>query len=94
MAKSDKSVSLQHQAVVALVATVLFAIVSSPFTYKLTGSLTEQVGLTTSVDGVPNASGVALHSVVFFVLLFVIWFGIPSMKKDSDKDKDDDDDDK
>jgi hypothetical protein len=52
-----------------LVATGVFWLVSQGFMYNLTQKVTGLVGWTSSVDGVPNNSGVILHGVVLALLL-------------------------
>jgi len=51
---------------------ILFLIVSSRFTYKITGSITELIGWKTSSYGVPNLGGLILHAVVFALLLRLV----------------------
>ena len=52
-----------------LVATGLFWLVSQAFMYNLTQKVTNLVGWTSSVNGIPNNSGVILHGVVLALLL-------------------------
>ena len=52
-----------------LLATGVFWLVSQAFMYKLTQKVTNLVGWTSSVDGVPNNSGIILHGVVLALLL-------------------------
>lgn len=51
-------------------ATVLFCVLTTPYMYKLTGKKTSKYNwVTSSPDGIAYASGIALHSVIFFLLL-------------------------
>ena len=52
-----------------ILATAVFWLVSQGFMYKLTQKLTNLVGWTSSVDGVPNNSGIILHGFVLALLL-------------------------
>lgn len=54
-----------------IVVALIYLLVKQGFMYKITGSVTGLLGWTTSVDGVPNWGGVALHGVVFVVLAYV-----------------------
>jgi len=58
--------------IVGLYLALLFLLISSPFMYKITGSITHKLGWTTSTNGHPNASGLILHTVVFLLLVRVI----------------------
>ena len=58
--------------IIGLYCGLLFLLISSPFMYKLTGSLTKLIGWETSENGCPNISGLFLHTVVFILLLRVI----------------------
>ena len=52
-----------------LVATGVFWLVSQGFMYNLTQKVTGLVGWTSSVNGVPNDSGVILHGIVLALIL-------------------------
>jgi len=53
-----------------LFAILVFLIVSSPVTYKLTNVVTSKVGLTTIQGGAPTRGGIFLHSIVFGLLMY------------------------
>ena len=53
-------------------SAILFIVITSPFMYKITNSLTNLVGWETSVNGCPNAGGLVLHTAVFLVLVRVL----------------------
>jgi hypothetical protein len=55
--------------IIGAYSALLFALLASPFMYKLTNSLTEYLGFETSVDGCPHMSGLILHAVVFLLLV-------------------------
>jgi hypothetical protein len=59
---------------IGLLVGVLFFLVSSPFMYKITGSITDKIGLKTSDNGCPNYQGVLLHTIVFIILLRLLMF--------------------
>jgi len=61
-----------HKWIVCLIYAVLFFIIAAPFTYMLTGKLTELIGWETSVNGAPNYGGVILHAIVFLLLTRLI----------------------
>jgi ABC-type Fe3+ transport system permease subunit len=55
---------------VILVVALVFALVSSPMTYKLVNSLTKKVNFPISTDeGLPNYWGQLIHTIVFAVIL-------------------------
>ncbi len=59
--------------VYSFAAAILFAVLSSPVIFKITNSITKKYGFEIATDdGTPYANGVALHSLVFFYILYVI----------------------
>lgn len=54
-----------------IVVAVLYWLVKQEFMYEITESVTGLLGWTTSVKGVPNWGGVALHGVVFVGLAYI-----------------------
>jgi len=58
--------------VIGLYCTILFVIVSAPWTYRITGKITKRLGWITSNDGKPNGWGLFLHAIVFLLLLRLI----------------------
>lgn len=58
-----------NRMVVIISFTVIFAILTSPMAYKFSGTKTEKYDWVTSTDdGCPYASGIALHSLLFLVI--------------------------
>lgn len=55
--------------IISVWSAIMFVILSSPAAFKLTGKLTDKAGWKTSEDGCPNWWGIALHAVVFMVLV-------------------------
>lgn len=68
----QKSLTLGQKWLFSALAALLFVLISSSFMYKLTGSLTELAGWTTSVNGCPNIGGLILHTVVFLILIYIL----------------------
>jgi hypothetical protein len=54
-------------------SAVLFLILVSPISFKLTNSLTSAVKWETSVSGCPNIWGVVLHTVIFALAVFLVF---------------------
>jgi len=65
----NKMTNLLSIIIFLLVATGLFWLVSQAFMYNLTQKVTNLVGWTSSVNGIPNNSGVILHGIVLALLL-------------------------
>lgn len=62
-----------HSSSLPLVAGLLFFIVASPYVFKLVNQLTNSVGLNIlEQGGTPNMVGLALHTLVFVVLLVLV----------------------
>ena len=57
----------------SFMAALIFFIVSSPETYKLTNKVVK-----TSVNGCPTTTGLLLHAVVFMVVVY----GLMKLKED------------
>lgn len=53
----------------SLYSAILFAVISSPPTYKLVQSLLGRLA-TVAVNGKPTPAGVAVHSLVFFAIIY------------------------
>lgn len=69
----DKPYTSSDKWTAALLAGLMFLLVSSPFTYTLTNGLAQSVlGVTLANDGRPNAIGLIVHGAVFMVLLRLI----------------------
>lgn len=57
-----------------LLTTILFVLLSVPFTYNFTNDLLKPRGFSTvTKSGCPSISGVIGHSVVFLVLIFILF---------------------
>lgn len=56
-----------------LFTTILFIILSLPYTYNLSNDLLKNRSFNTQVDGCPNIFGVLVHSIVFFILVFLMF---------------------
>lgn len=67
--KNCKELSERDKWIVCLMSAILFVVISSPFMYRLTGSLTNAMGFVTSNDGCPTIEGLILHTVVFALLV-------------------------
>lgn len=59
-------------ALVALKSSAVFAAISSPMTYKLTGKLGSAVGLELEDDGCPTTIGLITHAIVFTLVTKVL----------------------
>ena len=61
----------QQKLKAALVAGLIFIVVSAPYTYKLVNSLTSKVGLKVSMpDGCATTQGLLVHALVFVVVTY------------------------
>lgn len=49
-------------------AGLLFLVIASPLVYRVTGYITQLIGLRTSKNGCPNGIGLILHAIVFILL--------------------------
>lgn len=57
-----------------LLATILFVLLSVPFTYNFTNDLLKPTGFSTvTKSGCPSTFGIIGHSVVFLVLIFILF---------------------
>ena len=65
------SVSQEKKLALSLKNTVLFVLVSLPFTYKLVNKLFMGSVNICNADGCPTIAGLAIHSVVFFLLVYI-----------------------
>jgi hypothetical protein len=72
MVKENKSLTESQKWMISLMSALLFLLIAAPFTYKLTGSLFEKVGLEIEKVGCPNMTGLIIHAVVFAVLIRVM----------------------
>lgn len=66
----DKPYSSSDKWTASFMLGLLFLLVSSPFTYSLTNTITKGVGFAISdSQGCPNLAGLILHTIVFILLL-------------------------
>jgi hypothetical protein len=65
-------VSLKKKLLISILSGILFLIISLPFTYKLVNEFTSKMGLDIESGGCPNMKGIAVHSVVFVLVTFII----------------------
>lgn len=65
--------TLQDKVIISFTSAVIFAILSSPKTFSLTGKKTKSYGWeSSSENGCPYAGGIALHSLLFFLIVLII----------------------
>ena len=69
MSKNCKCASNKDKWLISFYSALIFALIASPFMYKITGQLTNMVGIETSQDGCPNAYGLILHLIVFMLIV-------------------------
>jgi hypothetical protein len=69
MAKCKKPITEGNKLMISLWSGILFFVIAAPFMFKLTGSIFSSVGLKIEKDGCPNLIGVAIHAVVFAILV-------------------------
>lgn len=62
----------QQKWIISIVAGLLFALVSLPFTYKLTNSVSQKIGFDTFEDGGATSYGIGVHVVIFILVLRLI----------------------
>lgn len=67
MAKEDLQNSEKWR--ISFVSALVFALISAPFTYRLTGNLFGRLGLDIQQNGCPNNVGLLLHALVFMVVI-------------------------
>ena len=56
-----------------LFITILFLLLSLPYTYNLSNDLLQNIGINTSASGCPNIVGILVHSIVFFIIVFLLF---------------------
>ena len=56
-----------------LVTTILFIALSLPYTYNFTTDILKPRGFSTSTGGCPNIVGILVHSLVFLLLIFILF---------------------
>ena len=65
-----KPYSSKDKWIVSIMACLLFLLISSPFLYRVTNSITSSMGFEiASNNGRPNVLGLVIHSVVFLLIV-------------------------
>jgi hypothetical protein len=73
MSSGCKKITLAEKVSISLLSAVLFVVIGSPMLYKLMDSLTTKYGVTIAdSNGCPNIKGLAVHGVVFFLVVLLI----------------------
>jgi len=67
-----KDLTERQKWMISIWSALLFLLISSPFMYNVTNSLTSTIGFLTSSNGCPNIHGLVLHAVVFAILIRVL----------------------
>ena len=58
--------------IISLWAAIVFFILAAPFTYKFTGMLCNALNLEIENDGCPNLLGLAIHTVLFLIIVRIM----------------------
>lgn len=67
----SRKISQKKKALISLKSGLLFLIVSLPITYKIVNSLTKHIGIKVCDEhGCPTPVGLAVHTLVFILLVF------------------------
>jgi hypothetical protein len=70
---STTPITFEDKLIISFTSAVIFALLSSPRLFSISGNKTKKYGWeTSSVDGCPYASGILLHSFLFFLIVLVI----------------------
>lgn len=70
---SDIEVNINNSFITSFITSLLFILLSTPETYKLTNKITTKYGFSIATDeGRPYANGLFLHSLLVFYLTFFI----------------------
>ena len=56
-----------------LVTSIIFILLSLPYTYNISTDLLKPIGFNTSIDSCPNIFGILAHSLVFLVIIFLLF---------------------
>ena len=70
--KPKVGISQKEKLLISILSGFLFLVMSSPITYKIMNILTLKAGFDIEIGGCPNFKGLALHSIIFVVVVFVI----------------------
>lgn len=73
--------TFQEKATIAAVPAVLFGLLNSQFSYQLTNA----IGLSTQQGGCPTPVGTVLHTVVFFIITYLLMGRSGSRKQKADR---------
>ena len=66
---------------VALLLSIIFFVVSAPFTYKLINNITSSFNLVIcDSNGLPNEIGMLIHTIIFGLLVYIICIFVPVPK--------------
>jgi hypothetical protein len=68
----DKTLTSSNKWVLSVYSAVLFFIIASPFVFKLVNSITTVAGVNIATDGCPNMYGLAVHALVFGLVVRVL----------------------
>lgn len=59
--------------IIAVLIGIIFAIIASPFLFRLTNWFFNKLGFpTVDANGVPNLFGIVLHAVIFIIVIRVL----------------------
>ena len=56
-----------------IITTIIFIILSLPYTYNISTDLLKTFGFNTSIGGCPNIYGILAHSILFLVIIFCLF---------------------
>lgn len=72
----SQAYSNEDKWVASIMSGLLFVLIASPFTYRITNSITARLGVDMAdVDGCPSFLGTVVHGLVFTILLKVMMAG-------------------
>ena len=67
--------TLEQQIMYSVIFTVLFAVLASPYVFKLVNSIMQKINVNVcDQSGLPTNVGLGLHALVFGVLVFLILY--------------------
>ncbi len=70
----DKHLDNRDKWLIALVLAVLFAVVASPYLFKLVNQVTQYAGVTILDRGMVNMKGLLTHALVFgLIVRILLW---------------------
>lgn len=59
---------------ISLFSAIAFLLIAAPFTYRFTGSIFSQLGVTIQKDGCPNIWGLIIHAILFALIVRIMMF--------------------